>query len=228
MVDASQKLLHVFLQKAKDGLPVIESFLTVRDSRSCDLSAMDAAFRSTRELEEVAGLIEADSVRGIVARIRDVLGKHLSRKSCPTQAEYDALGFALGKLPVLIDCFKSSDTEPSGLTKGINRAIDMAEAFPGQRVLAPGAVKGALVDDPFAEDSIYDFNLAEVKVDLEPSSAHLADTDSAIEQVVSEIPVDPFADDSRFGLTFSEGVDILPGLQSESLCFDPFAEDPDF
>jgi chemotaxis protein histidine kinase CheA len=215
MDDVRQKRLPAFLQEVQVELPVMDAFLNPRDSQDCDPAALAAAFRAIHTLKGTAGLLKADAVRTVAGRVEAILEKHLLRKSCPTQAEYDALHFARERIAVLIDCYRLSQAESPGLVKGVLRALDLVEAFPGQTGYLTAHCAAAVNEDPFAEDCVFD----PVAADLVDSSAvHTAEAVPAPGPVAAQLPDDPFGDDHRFGLSGS----------ADPLGADLFADDPDF
>lgn len=218
MDDVRQKRLPAFLQEVQVELPVMDAFLNPRDSQDCDPAALAAAFRAIHTLKGTAGLLKADAVRTVAGRVEAILEKHLLRKSCPTQAEYDALHFARERIAVLIDCYRLSQAESPGLVKGVLRALDLVEAFPGQTgyVTAHCAADGA--EDPFAEDCVFDPVAADLVGAADSLAARTTEAAPAPGPVAAQLPDDPFGDDHRFGLSGS----------ADPLGADLFADDPDF
>lgn len=208
--DQRVSLIPVFLQEAESKIPVIESFLAERTGYA-DHQALSEAYRAAHTLKGTAGLVRAEDVRALALRIETNLEKHLERHSTPAPAEYEALDLALGKLKALIGTMKATGTVPetTDLSK-IERALDLAEAFPG-RVQPLAQSQTPQQPDPFADDDSF-AALEEV----------LPDTGDDVWGESAVVPEnDPFAEDASLDWSVRPSHDMSHDR-------DPFAEDASF
>ncbi|MDT8420272.1 MAG: chemotaxis protein CheW [Desulfuromonadales bacterium] len=214
MDDIRENLLPVFLQEAQVKIPVVESFLTARTSSNCDGSALEGAYRAIHTLKGTAGLVRAEAIRKIALRIEKNLERHLEDDSSPTPAEYDALTLALAKISELLSALNKSGSLQETGTVGVFQALDLAEAFSGRS--SSGAAR--ISEDLFAEDGVFD------AADSFPPSPAVADA----QRHEAALPVDPFAEDGRFGLNkYRASASFFPAAGgTPASCTDPFAEDP--
>ena len=243
MDDLRQKLFPIFLQEAEKNLAALRRFLKHETLFEADAEELETAFRAAHTLKGTANLVKAESICKIARRLERILEKHFEAGTVPTPVEHEALKLAVDWLAPLVSALQGDLEEPTLFVSEALQALDLAEAFPGRTPLvelldSQAQQRAPQLDDPFAADP----GLLQDEVAIEaagsdpfaedPEFGMAIDLADASQKTPGEVGLahDPFGDDADFTaaesfLSASEGAATEQNLESESLPYDPFAED---